>query len=208
MEIITKTFGKLTQDAYDKSCKYLKSIGKRVSFEFDTAVIFAVASVYETGDVAHVNNLIPILKLANLEPAFRRTVVAFDLIPFNYDAGALQYTGKIKKGDRAAMEVERDGVPQWEIVLRAALDGEKPENKSKPVFNLESRMANLFKAARKEGKTDAEINEAIKAARKLHPHIKAVDSKTMDPANQKRVKDNKADHDERVKVETAKRKAG
>lgn len=204
MDIDTKTFGTLTQDMFDTSCKYLKSVGTRLAFEFDTAVIFAVAAVFATGDVTHINKVLPLFKLAKLEPMFNRVVVAFNIIPFNYDSAASAYDGKIRVGDRATMETERDGIPQWEILLRAALDGEKPENKAKRSFNLESRMNNLVKLAREEGKTDTELASAYKAAKKNHPYVVAADSNMLSAEDQQRVKDNALRLDGEVKKAAAK----
>lgn len=191
MDIQTKTFGTLLQKAFDKSCKYIGSVGKRLAFEFETAVTFAVAAVFATGDVGHVNKILPLLKIARLEAMFKRTIVAFEIIPFAYDSVLAQYPGKINVGRCAALKVEINGVPQWETLLRAALDGEKPENKPDRAFNLDSRMANLYKIAREHGKTDTELAYAQREAKKIHPYIVPEDSTFLSSDDQQRVKDNK-----------------
>jgi hypothetical protein len=198
MEIKTETFGTLTSKAFDKTCRYLKSVGNRLSVEFDNAVTFGVAAVYATGDATHIK-VLPLLQLAKLEPMFRRTVVAFDLVPFNYDAKSCQFTGKIKPGLRAAMESHRNGVPQWETVLLAALAGEKPENKSKQAYNLENRANSFVKQAVKEGHTMTEINRALATARRANPE----DSTMATPADQKLIAENSERHDAKVEVAKA-----
>jgi len=204
MDIKTETFGTLTQAAFDKSVRYLKSVGNRIAVEFDAAVTFGVAAVFSTGDATHINKVLPILTLAKLEPMFRRTVVAFEIIPFHYDKAECQFIGKINKGRCAALKiVDTNGVPQWEGLLQAALDGEKPENKAPKAFNLESRMDSLFKAARKDGATDAEITAAYRGAKRKHP----ADSTMLTPDDQVRVEENKARLDGEVKKELAARKA-
>lgn len=188
MDIKTETFGTLTQAAFDKSCNYLKSVGTRIAVEFDAVVTFAVAAVFSTGDATHINKVLPILQLAKLEPMFRRTVVAFEIIPFHYDKAECQYVGKINQGRCAALKiVDNTGVPQWEGLLTAALAGEKPENKASKAFNLESRMDSLIKAARKEGATDLDITAAYRSAKRKYP----VDSTMLTPDDQVRVKENK-----------------
>jgi hypothetical protein len=184
MDIKTESFGTLTQVVFDKSLKYLKSVGSRLALEFDNTIKFAVAAVFHTGDATHINKVLPVLVLAKLEPMFRRVVVAFEIIPFNYDRKECQYTGKISVGRRAALELVVNGVPQWETLLIAALQGELPENKTTPAFNLENRSDSFFKAARKAGHTDIEINKALAASRRKHP----VDSTMLTPKDQKVVK--------------------
>lgn len=157
MEINTKTFGQLTLQAFNKSVGYFKRSATAIKRHFETGVIFGVAAVYGTGDYTHINKLLPALVLAGLEPKFYRTVVAHKVVPFKYDRDTCQYIGKIYPGLRAAMEVEMNGVPQWEIVLRAALDGELPENKSSPAWKLETRMPGLIKKALEEGYTVKQI---------------------------------------------------
>lgn len=201
MDIKTITFGNLTQAAYDTALGYLKRAGSRIALEFETAVIFGVAAVFKTGDATHINRVLPALKLAKLEPMYRRTVVAFDIVPFHYDKGECQHVGKINVGRRAALQIVDDkGVPQWEGLLRAALDGEKPENKTPREFNLDARFDSLLKAARKAGSTDAEITAAYRAAKRKHP----ADSTMMSPQDQERVADNAKKHAEKVKVATTK----
>jgi hypothetical protein len=204
MEIKTETFGTLTSQAFDKTCRYLKSVGNRLSVEFDAAVTFAVAACINTGDYTHVNKVLPLLRVAKLEAMFRRTVVAHDVIPFHYDTKECQYVGKISAGRMAALKiVDKNGVPQWETLLKAALSDEKPENKKPKAFNLESRMDSLFKAARKAGATDAEITAAYRSAKKKHP----ADSTMLTPDDQVRVKENKDRHDAEVKKTNAVAKA-
>lgn len=198
MDIQTKTFGKVLQAAFDKSCKYIGSVGKRLGFEFDTAVTFAVAAVFATGDTSHINRVLPLLKIAKLEAMFKRTVVAFEIIPFAYDSVLAQYPGKINVGRCAALKVEVNGVPQWETLLRAALDGEKPENKPDRAFNLDSRMNNLIKIAREHGKTDVELAYAVREGKKAHPYVVPEDSTFLSPDDQNRVKDNKKLLDKKV----------
>jgi len=200
MDINTKTFGTLTQDAFDKTCRYLKSVGNRLSVEFDAAVTFAVAACIETGDYAHVNKLLPLLQVAKLEAMFRRTVVAHDVLPFHYDSKECQVVGKVSAGRMAALKiVDKNGIPQWETLLKAALSDEKPENKAPKAFNLESRMDSLFKAARKDGASDAEITAAYRSAKKKHP----ADSTMLTPDDQVRVKENNARHEAEVKKANA-----
>jgi hypothetical protein len=204
MEIKTETFGTLTQAAFDKSCRYLKSVGTRIAVEFEAVVTFGVAAVFSTGDATHINKVLPLLRIAKLEAMFRRTVVAFEIVPFHYDKAECQFIGKINKGRCAALKiVDTNGVPQWEGLLKAALDGEKPENKAPKAFNLESRMDSLFKAARKEGATDAEITAAYRSAKRKHP----ADSTMLTAKDQVRVEENKARLDGEVKKEIAARKA-
>ena len=189
MDIKTETFGTLTQVAFDKTCRYLKSVGTRLSVEFDAAVTFAVAAVFTTGDATHINKLLPLLVLAKLEPMYRRVVVAFDIIPFPYDKKECQHVGKINKGRAAALKIiGTNGIPQWEGLLAAALAGEKPENKAAKAFNLESRADAFIKAARKEGCAEKDINAALAAARRKF----AVESTVASPADQVRIEENKA----------------
>lgn len=191
MEINTKTFGNVTQQAFDTACAYIKRVSKRLSQEIETALVFAVAAVYKTGDATHVNKLIPILKLAKLEPMYRRTIVRFDLIPFSYDATKCQHVGKIKPGLRAAMEVEREGIPQWEIVLKAALEGENPENKPAKAFNGQNRMTSLVKKARENGVDDKELRAWLKSAITEHPEVDMTPDTVVadEDGNMKLVKD-------------------
>jgi hypothetical protein len=188
MDIKTETFGTLLQATFDKSCKYLKSVGKRLAIEFDNAVTFGVAAVFATGDATHINKVLPLLTIAGLEPKFRRTVVKHEIVAFHYDTKECQYIGKINQGRQAALKiVDKSGVPQWETLLAAALRGEMPENKAKQAFNLEGRADSFIKAARKEGCEEKDINKALAAARRKYP----VDSTMLTPDDQVRVKDNK-----------------
>ena len=163
MDITTKTFGELTQAAFNKTVGYFNRVGKTIKAHFNTGVTFGVAAVFDTGDATHINKLLPALVVAGLEPKFRRTVVAHGLVPFTYDKDSCQYTGKIQKGKRAALEMlNTDKVPQWEIVLRAALDGELPENKAPAAWKLETRLPGLLKKALEEGYTVKDIRAQFK----------------------------------------------
>lgn len=196
MDINTQLFGTLTLATFDKACGYLKAAGKRIAVEFDNAITFGVAAVFATGDATHINKVLPLLKLAKLEPMFRRTVVAFEIVPFHYDKAECQYIGKINKGRCAALKiVDANGIPQWEGLLQAALEGEKPENKAPKAFNLESRMDSLFKAARKDGATNQDISKAYAAAKRKHPE----DSTMTTPENQTLITENEARFNGEVK---------
>lgn len=159
MDITTMTFGVVLQATFNKSVAYFNRVGKTISAHFDTGVTYGVAAVFATGDATHINKLLPALVLAGLEPKFRRTVVAHGLVPFKYDNDACMFDGKIKKGLRATLEMAdaKTGIPQWEIVLRAALDGELPENKSPAAWKLETRLAGLLKKAIEQGYTVKDI---------------------------------------------------
>lgn len=169
MEITTKTLGTITAEAFGKAVGYFKKAAKTIKTHFDNGVIYAVGMVFETGDYAHVNKLLPALQLAGLEPKFRRTVVVHGIVPFKYDKEACLYTGKIQKGKRAALEMlNEDGVPQWEVVLKAALEGELPENKDAPAFKLETRLPNLIKKAYENGYNTQDIRKLVNEAIKAH----------------------------------------
>ena len=158
MDITTKTFGDLTQAAFNKTVGYFNRVGKTISAHFDSGVTYGVAAVFSTGDATHINKLLPALVIAGLEPKFRRTVVAHGLVPFKYDKDSCQYSGTILKGKRAALEMQDvNKIPQWEIVLKAALEGELPENKDKPAWKLETRLASVLAKAVKEGYSVADI---------------------------------------------------
>ena len=161
MNIKTITFGELTQSAFNTSVGYFKRVAKTMVKHFEIGVIYGVAAVFETGDYAHINKLLPALTLAGLEPKFRRTVVAHKVVPFKYDHDSCQYIGKIFPGTRASLELidAKTGIPQWEKVLRAALDGELPENKTTPAWKLETRLASLLKKAVEEGYTAKDIRK-------------------------------------------------
>lgn len=167
MDIKTLTLGNVPATAFNKAVGYFKRSAKTIKTHFENGVIYGVAAVFATGDYAHINKLLPALELAGLEPKFRRTVVAHGVVPFKYDRETCQFVGKIQPGRRAALEMlNTDGIPQWEVVLRAALDGELPENKDTPVWKAETRLPNLIKACFEHGYDTAAIrklvNEAIK----------------------------------------------
>ena len=175
MDINTKSLGNIAAATFNKAVGYFKRSAKTINAHFENGVIYGVAAVFETGDYAHINKLLPALQLAGLEPKFRRTVVAHNVVPFKYDREACLFTGKIKKGTRAALEmVNTDGIPQWEVVLRAALDGELPENKDAPAFKLENRLPNLIKKAFENGYTQKEIRKIVNDAIKTHTPVTPV----------------------------------
>lgn len=156
MEVITRLFGTITQEMFTASCKYLKSVSKRIKTEFETTVIYGTAMVLEHGDVTHLNKILPTLELAGLEPKFVRCVVP--VIPFKYDRDTFQFNGTINAEKRKNMQVvDKEGVPKWENIMRALLNGEKPENKTAPAWKLETRMPGFLKTALKNGYTLAEI---------------------------------------------------
>lgn len=192
MEINTKTFGTYTQAAFDGACAYIKRVSKRLSQEVETIIVFGIAAVYKTGDATHINKALPILKLAKLEPMYRRTVVRFEIVPFKYDATKCQHVGKIIPGTRAAMEMlNKDGIPQWEVVLRAALDGENPENKTPRAYNGEARMSSLVKKARENEVDNKTLRAWLNAAIKDHPEVDLTPDTVVadDEGNVKLVKD-------------------
>lgn len=162
MDINTKTLGNVTSAAFGKAVGYFKRSAKTINQHFENGVIYAVGAVFATGDYTHINKLLPALALAGLEPKFRRTVVRHNIVPFKYDAEACLFTGKIQKGKRAALEMlNTDEVPQWEVVLRAALDGELPENKAEATFKLETRLPNLIRKAVENGYTVQQIRALV-----------------------------------------------
>lgn len=169
MDINTKSLGNIAAATFNKAVGYFKRSAKTITAHFENGVIYGVAAVFETGDYAHINKLLPALQLAGLEPKFRRTVVTHGVVPFKYDREACLFTGKIQKGKRAALEmVNTDGIPQWEVVLRAALDGELPENKDAPAFKLETRLPNLIKKAFENGYAVQDIRKIVNEAIKAH----------------------------------------
>lgn len=194
MDIKTETFGTLKQATFDTACKYLKSIGKRVAIEFENAIIFGVAAVYKTGDATHINKVLPLLFLAKLEPMFYRAIVQHESVPFAYDRKKHQYVGKINVGRRAALEVLVDGIPQWETLVRAGLDGEQAE-KSPAVFKLDVRLSGLIKKDRQQTDfhTDAEIRKMLTGLLKEFPAapVAVDDSDFLSAEDQQRVEDNK-----------------
>lgn len=191
MDIKTETFGTITLAAFDKSVKYIKSIGKRLATEFRTSIVFGVGAVFKTGDVTHINKVLPFMAIAKLIPAFKRVVVKHDIIPFKYNAKTDQYGGKIDGGRRAALEVLVEGVPQWETLLNAALNGEEAE-KAPAAFVLATRLAGLIKKDRSQETphTDAEIRALVTEALKANP-MPAPESTMVTPDDQVRIEDNK-----------------
>jgi len=204
MEIKTETFGVLTSKAFDASCKYLNTVSKRVAAEWRGAIIFGVAAVFKTGDVTHVNKLLPILVALGLEPMYRRVIVRNDLIPFRYNKQECLHYGTIDGGRRAALEIRVKGIPQWEIVLNAALNGETAE-KAPAAFTLQTRLSGLIKKDRKQDKphTDKEIRAMLTELLKEFP-MPVADSTMLTAADQVRVKENKAKHNAKVKQAVAK----
>ena len=158
MDITTKTFGELTQSAFNKSVGYFNRAAKSIKLHFNNGVIYGIATLFETGDPASLNKFMSAITIAGLEPKFRRTVVAHGVVPFKYDKNDCQFVGKIKKGNRAALEMlNTDGIPQWEVVLKAALDGDLPENKESPAWKLETRLPSILNKAVSEGYSPADI---------------------------------------------------
>jgi hypothetical protein len=193
----TVLFGEITQASFDGALKYLKRIGKRLSQEVNTAITFAVGMTLKHGDATHVNKLIKALAVVNNKGYFITTVHAMGLIPFPFNRKEGEYYGKIDAGRRAAlqMEVEKNGVlvPQWEIVLQAAFEGQKPENKTPPAFVLASRMNSIVKQSRsKANATDAELRAAFNAALKEYPEIKKSVPQADEKGNTKLVAANAA----------------
>lgn len=123
---------------------------------------YAVARVYETGDVTAVNKLLTALEGLDLTPKARRCIIPF--VPFAYDKEAGICHGKIQTGKRAALEeLNADGIPKWEAEMFARFEGEKPENKAKQAWKLETRMPGFLKKALKEGYTLAQIRAEFNA---------------------------------------------
>jgi hypothetical protein len=192
MDIKTETLGTITQAAYDKSVRYLKSVGKRLALEFRNSIVYGVGAVFKTGDATHINKVLPLLVIANLEPAFKRVVVKHDIVPFKYNTKTCQYTGKIDGGRRAALQIVDDaGVPQWETLLNAALNGEEAE-KTPAAFVLATRLSGLVKKDRQQETphSDAEIRKLINEALKEFPMV-AKESTMVTAEDQQRIEDNK-----------------
>lgn len=140
------------------SGKVVKELKTRI-FE---AAGFAVARVYETGDVTAVNKLLAAMAGLDLTPKAKRCIIPF--VPFAYDAEAGICHGKIQTGKRAALEeLDENGVPKWEAQMFARFEGEKPENKPKQAWKLETRLPSLLNKAIKEGYTVAQIRAEFNA---------------------------------------------
>lgn len=191
MDIKTETFGTITGAMFDKAVGYIKKAGKRIALEFRNSIIYGVGAVFNTGDVTHINKVIPLLVIAKLEPMFKRVVVKHDIVPFKYNNKTCQYTGKIDGGRRAALEVLVNGVPQWEILLDAAFNGEEAE-KAPAAFILATRLAGLIKKDRTQSKphTDAEIRVLVTEALKASP-LQLPESTMATPDDQVRIEENK-----------------
>ena len=198
MDIKTETFGTLTSKAFDASCKYLKSVTKRVTAEWRETIIFGVAAVFATGDATHVNKLLPILVALGLGPMFERVIVKNDVVPFKYNGKSHQYTGKIDIGRRAALEMIVDGVPQWETLLNAALNGELAP-KEPAAFKLNTRMSGLIKKDRQQevSHSDGEILKMVRELLKEFPQV-APESTMVTAKDQQRIVDNKVHLAEKV----------
>lgn len=194
MDIKTETFGTITAKAFDTAGGYIKRVATRLKQEFEIVLVYGVGAVFATGDATHINKFIPALVLAGLEPKFRKIVVNHNIVPFVYDNKICQYTGKINTGARAVMELIVDGIPQWEIVLKAAIEGAKPANNTKP-FVLETKLTALVKGLRglEVQPSDADALKLFRAALKDNPAV-APDSTSIDPKNADAIKDNAASH--------------
>ena len=190
MDIKTETLGTITQAAYNTSIRYLKAVGNRIALEFRNGIIYGVGAVFQTGDATHINKLIPLLVVAKLEPMFKRVVVKHNVVPFKYNAKECQFTGKIDGGRRAALEVLVNGVPQWETLLNAALNGEEAV-KEPAAFKLDTRINGLVKKDRTQETphTDAEILKLVRQALKDNP-MPAKESTMVTAKDQVRIKDN------------------
>jgi hypothetical protein len=152
-----KLFANISNSQFAGHIKWLtgKTVAelKRRIFE---AAGFAVARCYDTGDVTAVNKLLAALDGLDLTPKARRCIIPF--VPFAYDKDAGICHGKIQKGKRAALEeLNEDGVPKWEAEMFARFEGEKPENKPKQAWKLDTRMEGTVKKALKEGYTVSQV---------------------------------------------------
>lgn len=150
-ELVTKTLGTITEVQFNSAIRYFKQSAPKAREHWENSIVYAVGMMFATGDCFHINKLLPALEMAGRLPLYEKTVVAHDVVPFSYDREAGLHTGKIKPGRRAVLETERDGVPQWEIILKAALSGQRPENKEPPKFKLETRLPNLIAKAFENG---------------------------------------------------------
>ena len=172
MDIKTETFGTITAKAFAVAGGYIKRVSARLKQEFEVVLVYGAGAVFATGDATHINKYLPALVLAGLEAKFRKVIVNHNIIPFAYDNKVCQFTGKINVGRRADLEMIVNGCPQWETLLRAALDGAKPENNTK-AFVLEAKLTTLVKGLR--GLTiqpsDNDVLKLLRAALKDNPKV-------------------------------------
>ena len=190
MDIKTETFGTITAEAFATAGGYIKRVATRLKHEFEVVLVYGVGAVLQTGDATHINKYLPALVLAGLEAKFRKVIVNHNIIPFAYDNKVCQFTGKISVARRADLEMIVGGVPQWETLLQAALDGAKPENNTK-AFVLEAKLATLVKGLRglEIQPTDNDAIKLFRAALRDNPRV-APDSTSIDPKNAEAIKAN------------------
>lgn len=202
MDIKTENFGTITAKAYEVAVGYVKRVASRLRHEFQVLVVYGVGAVFKTGDATHLNKFIPALVLAGLEAKFRKIVVAHNIIPFAYDNKICQFTGKIQAGHRAVMETLIDGIPQWEIVLKAAFEGAKPENNVK-AFVPEVKLATFVKGLRGMDiqPSDTSVLKMLRLALAENPKANnAAETTSISADTAKAIKDNAIAHAEQVKV--------
>lgn len=200
MDIKTETFGTITAKAFATAGGYIKRAAARIKHEFEIIMVYGVGAVLKTGDATHINKYLSALVLAGLEAKFRKVVVNHNIIPFAYDNKTCQYVGKISVARRADLVMLVDGIPQWEILLAAALEGAKPENNTKP-FVLETKLATLVKGLRGLDiqPIDADVVKMLRKALTDNPKT-AEESTSISANNAKAIKDNAIAHAEKVKV--------
>lgn len=204
MDIQTETFGTITAKAFNTAGGYIKRVATRLRAEFEIVLVYGAGAVFATGDATHINKYLPALVLAGLEAKFRKVIVNHNIIPFAYDNNVCQFVGKINVPRRADLEMIVNGCPQWETLLRASLDGAKPENNTKP-FVLEAKLTTLVKGLRglQVQPSDNDAIKLFRAALKDNPKAKAApESTSIDAKTAQVIKDNAAAL--AVKVATAK----
>lgn len=128
-----KLFATISPQQFAGIIRWFKNNTAKAKLHLENASAYALAIVFDTGDVTKINQLAGVVEAFGFGPKFRRCVVPN--VPFAYDKEGLLFTGKIQKGKRAALsEINPDGIPMWEADMRKRFDEEaQPKEKREKV---------------------------------------------------------------------------
>lgn len=150
-----KLFERMTNRSFAATLSaWSGSKGRDIRNMFWQLVANGIVRTYETNDVSHVNKLVAMAVNTGQLRRFER--LASGLIPFAYDKGEREFSGKRQDGKYNEM------ASTWEQLLFEAIETENDSNaKAKSPYDFDKALAAFVKRANKHEISNDAVVEAV-----------------------------------------------
>lgn len=170
MEIELTLFKQLTDAAFKTANRYFSADARKAYYSrWQDYCANGAQRVFQHGDIKQANKMYSAAVICGFLPQFTRAVAPY--IPFSYSR-AEGFKGKIQPKKNILVQLNANGVPNWEAEMRVMFDSENEPKPAAP-FVLLKRLDAVIKKdrAQEDAHTDAEIRAMLTALLKAYPVV-------------------------------------